>query len=107
MDPSNSSYYANLPAGAPPPGVISNFDHAESRAIEAYIGMGICIGVTLIFVTLRVYVKLAITHHWGWDDCKFFNMWWYLEPVLKELPRGLYTGIRKRFAHSSGHRDTV
>lgn len=63
------SDYANLPAGAPPPGVMPNFDHPATRAIEAHIGMGICIGVTLVFVVLRLYVKLAITHMWGWDDC--------------------------------------
>lgn len=75
MDP---SYYANLPASAPPPGVIPNLDHPQSRAIEAHIGMGICIGVTLVFVVLRMYVKLAITHMWGWDDCESFEMAIYL-----------------------------
>lgn len=67
MDP---SYYANLPAGSPPPGVIPNFDHPQSRAFEVHTGMGICIGVTSVLVLLRVYVKLAVTHMWGWDDCE-------------------------------------
>lgn len=62
------SYYANLPAGIPPPGVTANLDHPESRAIEAHIGMGVCIGVTLVFLLLRIYVKLAVAHMWGWDD---------------------------------------
>lgn len=64
--------YSNLPAGAPPPGVIPNFDHAKSRAIDAHVAMGICIGLTTIFLLLRVYVKLAVTNMWGWDDCKLF-----------------------------------
>lgn len=62
--------YVDLPASAPPPGVVPNFDHPQSRALEAHVGMGICIGITFIVVILRIYVKLAITHMWGWDDCE-------------------------------------
>ena len=64
----NSLDYANLPAGPPPVGVLPNFDNPATRDTEIYVGMGICIGITTIFVTLRLYVKLAITHMWGWDD---------------------------------------
>lgn len=39
------SFYANLAAGAPPPGVISNFDHPESRAVDAHVGMGYASGL--------------------------------------------------------------
>lgn len=60
--------YFNMPAGKPPPGVTPNFDHPQSRAIAAHIGMGICIGITSVLIILRVYVKLAITKFWGWDD---------------------------------------
>ncbi len=27
-------------------------------------------GVTLVFVVLRVYVNLAVSHLWGWGDCE-------------------------------------
>ena len=97
MDP---SYYANLPADAPPPGVVSNFDHPDSRAIAAHIGMGICMGVTLIFVILRAYVKLAITHLWGWDDCESFDILRNIERELRGVPRGLYIRIRKALVYS-------
>lgn len=97
MDP---SYYANLPAGAPPPGVTSDFNHPHSRAIEAHIGMGICMGVTLIFVLLRAYVKLGITHQWGWDDCESSDLWRHVERELKERPRGLRNRLRKAPVHS-------
>lgn len=60
--------YANLPASPPPVGVLSNFDSPPTRNTETYVGMGICIGITMVFVALRVYVKLVITHMWGWDD---------------------------------------
>lgn len=60
--------YANLPAGVPPVGVLPNFEDPATRAVEIYVGMGICIGITLVFVLLRLYVKVMITHMWGWDD---------------------------------------
>lgn len=60
--------YANLPAGSPPPGILPDFEHGETREVEAYIGMGICIGIAFIFMVLRFYVKLCITRLWGWDD---------------------------------------
>lgn len=60
--------YANLPVAAPPVGVLPNLNNPSTRAIEIYVGMGICIGISLVFVLLRLYVKLAITHMWGGDD---------------------------------------
>ena len=67
MNPVN---YPNLSAGNPPSGVIPDLDHGETRAIEGFIGIGICIGISLIFMLLRFYVKFWITHLWGWDDGK-------------------------------------
>ena len=67
------SYHANLPAGSSPPGVVPNLNDPQSRAMDAYIGMGICIGVTSVFVVLRMYVKLGVTKSWGWDDCWSFH----------------------------------
>lgn len=32
--------------------------------------MGICIGAAFVSMMLRVYVKLAVKHMWGWDDCE-------------------------------------
>ena len=69
----DSSRYADFPAGAPPPGVIPDFDHPQSRAFEGHIGMGMCMGITLVFVTLRFYAKLAVNHMCGWDDCESPN----------------------------------
>ena len=63
--------YTNLPAISPPAGIVPDFEHGETRAKEAYIGMGICLGISLIFMLLRFYVKLYITHLWGWDDGEF------------------------------------
>ena len=75
MDP---SYYANLPATTPPPGVIPNFNHPPTRAVDAYISMAIFIGITSTLVVLRIYIKLAVTHMWGLDDCESSNLRWSL-----------------------------
>lgn len=81
---------ANIGAANPPPGVVHNFDHAQSRAIEGFIGMGVCIGITSVFVILRLYVKFAITHMWGWDDCKSLNMNIFLKTYANRcLPDGI------------------
>ena len=60
----------NLPVTNPPAGVLPDLMHGETRMLEGYIGIGICIGITLIFILLRFYVKFWITHLWGWDDSK-------------------------------------
>ena len=88
--------YANLPAGPPPPGVMPNFAHPQSRAYQAHIGMGVCIGVTSIFVVLRMYVKLAVTHKWGWDDCESFAR---AAGSSVNGSRGLPDGICKATVH--------
>ena len=66
----DTSDYANLPAGIPPPGTLANFDHPVSRAVDAHVGMGISMGIALVFMALRLYVKLRVMHMWGWDDCE-------------------------------------
>ena len=88
------SDYANLPAAKPPPGTKSNFDNPQSREVDAYIGIWICFGITLLFVLLRLYVKLIITHKWAWDDCELSTMIIFLDAHDN---RGLPVGIRKAF----------
>ena len=77
--------YANLPVTSPPAGVLPNLEHPASRAMEAYVAMGICIGITLVFLVLRLYTKLCITHLWGWDDgespCSGHLLWKLRRPV--------------------------
>ena len=86
----DSSDYANIPVGKPPPGVISNFDHPQSRAIVEYVGVSICLGFALIFVLLRIYVKLAVTRAWGWDDGELLCDIFFSEAHCN---RGLFFGI--------------
>ena len=58
----------NISAASAPAGVPPGLVHGETRALEGYIAIGICIITSLIFIPLRFYVKLWITHLWGWDD---------------------------------------
>jgi hypothetical protein len=86
----SSSNYADMPAGKPPPGVIPNFDDPESRAIVMHIGISICLGVALVFVLLRIYVKLAVTRAWGWDDGELLYEVSFLEAHCNRvLPFGI------------------
>ena len=86
----NSPGYANLPIGKPPPGVVPNLDHPQSQTIAQYVGIGICLGVALVFVLLRIYVKLAVTRAWGWDDGELLHAITFLEA---DCSRGLPFGI--------------
>lgn len=86
-------YYANLPAESPPPGVIQNLDHPQSRAFEARVAMSVCIGITTVLVVLRMYVKLAITHMLGWEDCETIGLAFSISPADRN--RGLPARIRK------------
>ena len=54
------SDYTNALAGVPPPGVVSNIENAEWRAIEAHLGMGVHVEITAMFSFLRMYVKLFV-----------------------------------------------
>ena len=64
----SSLEYAVIPGATPPDGVLPNFVNPATRDTEIYVVIGVCMGIMLIFVTLRLYVKLVVTHMWGWDD---------------------------------------
>lgn len=68
-----SAVYGNLPVSNPPPGSISNFDHPQTLAIDIFVGVGVCLGLAFAFVLLRLYVRLAVTRTWGWDDCELLH----------------------------------
>lgn len=90
----NLADFDDLPLSIPPPGVTLNMTHPPSRALEADIGLGICLGIACIFVMLRIYVKLVVTHKWDWDDCKFS---WPNREFNINNRRGLFDGICKKF----------
>ena len=87
------SEYANLPAGTPPPGVVSDLDNPPSRALDLYIGMGICIAVTTVLSVLRMYAKFIVTHSPGWDDCEAHD---FIIHSKADSSSGLLHRLRKK-----------
>ena len=69
--PMDASSYANLPLAAPPPGVVPNFNNPQSRAYQLHIGMAVCIGITSVFVLLRIYARAFVQRTWGWEDREY------------------------------------
>lgn len=70
----------NISAGGIlPPGWNVNFDHPPSRTLELKVGLSTCLGIALVFVLLRLYVKLRIIRLWGWEDCELLI---YIRPLF-------------------------
>lgn len=54
-----------------PSGVVPNQGEGPNRADLYIILCSIVLAVTFLFVSLRLYVKIWITHAPGWDDGEF------------------------------------
>ncbi len=60
--------FLSLPAAAPPPGIIPNFENPEDRGpILVKVG-GVLVGLMMVFVINRVYVKIWVVRKAWWDD---------------------------------------
>ena len=57
-----------LPALTPPQGTAPNFTHPRNRGPVLVIVNGILLGLMMVFLTIRVYTKLAIIRKVSWDD---------------------------------------
>ena len=62
--------YLNVPAGAPPSGVISNFSDPKTLSTSVITLNSIFLSLMLIVVGIRLYSRAIISHAVGWDDCK-------------------------------------
>ena len=69
---------SKIPALDPPPGITSNFLDPVNRANITVIPCAGIVAVMILFVFLRMYTKIYITHSTGWDDCKIT----LLDPML-------------------------
>lgn len=67
MDP---ALLDSTPALEPPPGVTPNFENPENITPLIEFTLGICLGVSSLFVILRVWTRFIIMKVHGWDDCK-------------------------------------
>ena len=52
----------------PPPGVTVNFDNPVSRGYLLIVVGGVLLGPTLLFVAVRLYVKVFIVRKINWGD---------------------------------------
>lgn len=68
MDPSLD--YSKIPSAAPPPGVIPNFVNPVTNAPMTTIVITILLPLTLLFVSMRVYSNLWVSHKFLKSDCR-------------------------------------
>ena len=71
--PSSWAAIQDQPVRPPPPGVVPNLAHPESRAFEIHVAASVSIPLILLFAAMRFYAKLAILKRWAWDDGKGLN----------------------------------
>lgn len=69
---------------APPKGYIVDFDNPRRRLERTnYIVAGSGMGMALLFLLQRVYVKLRIQRSFGADDCKSWQLFlWRTEMLI-------------------------
>jgi hypothetical protein len=65
-----AAYMANMPAGPPPEGQVSNFINPPSQQNTIIAVSTVLMFLTLAFVSLRLYSTFCITRSTGMEDCK-------------------------------------
>lgn len=68
-----AAQYANYPAMAPPPGLVSNFDNPKTLSTSLITINAIFLPLMLIAVIIRLYSRGHLLHALGWDDCEAIN----------------------------------
>lgn len=69
MDPTDIPI-EEIPALKPPFGVTSNFEHPYSSAFVTLTTTAIAVPLMLMFVILRIYVRVWIKKSWAREDSK-------------------------------------
>ena len=59
----------DLPLAPPPPGVVPDFAHPQSRSYQTFVVAGIFIALSLSFTITRIYAKFVVIKSRTWDDC--------------------------------------
>ena len=60
---------ADIPGMAPPPGVMPNYVDPYNRGYLITSVGSLLLGLMMVFVFVRVYVKVRIQKRFSWDDC--------------------------------------
>lgn len=61
-----------LPTMPPPPGIIANFDSPYSLQRYDILCQTVCFTLTTLLLCIRLYTKIRVLRHAGWDDCGLF-----------------------------------
>lgn len=64
---------SKIPAAPPPPGIIPNFIDPPSLANMPRIFTYITLPPMILFLAMRMYVRIFVTHKIGLDDCEFLD----------------------------------
>lgn len=62
---------SQIPAAPPPPGVIPNFIDPPSQANLPRIFTYVTLPPMILFLAMRMYVRIFVTRKIGLDDCEF------------------------------------
>jgi len=60
----------------PPPGVIPDFEHPESRGHLVVLATAILLPIATFILGLRVYTRVVLVRYLGSDDCKLMLYLW-------------------------------
>ena len=59
----------DYPLASPPPGVVQNLIHPQSRTYQIHIVSAVFLALSISFLAVRLYAKLCIQRSRTWDDC--------------------------------------
>ena len=62
--------YSNIPALAPPPGSVSNFNDPKTLSTSLIAVLVVFMVLMPAVVGMRLYSRALLSHAVGWDDCE-------------------------------------
>ncbi|KAK3323216.1 hypothetical protein B0T19DRAFT_199736 [Cercophora scortea] len=65
---SRDDLLGDMPGAPPPPGITPNFINPPSQARGLLVVDFVFVALTLLAVSIRVFVRRRLTKSWGWDD---------------------------------------
>lgn len=71
LTPEELQLLSNYSIGQPPPGVTPNFSNPPSHGQTQIVVTSILLGISIIFVLNRFYIKTFVVRKYTWDDREF------------------------------------
>lgn len=63
-------------AGIPPPGYTQNLIDPEFRGNVFNAASSTVLGIAILFVCMRIYIRRFVLRNTSWDDCKSLHGRW-------------------------------